>query len=510
MASGFFAQAMADAGSAIRGIQAQQNFDQNQQLTQQQIDTNKMAMMAQQKHQKAEADVSAYMGAKLENDQSIVGNPMKMAELQRAAATEAYKAGDYMLGKQMATEAAESVKEAKAAMAEQVAEKAQAQQDLATSAYEFTSGDMNSPEAQKELVDKAIAARIPLTSIPKPEDKVAFQAWAQKMDGVARTSQQRAEFVEKAKTAEDKASDRKQDIAEREKKENDDKANKAEERRQEWAKIDIERAKAARENRDKGAKLPAKEIEGDYEYIPDPEHKYQGKRRSDIPGTVGYDYVQSGVRKLYSQESGGISRALPSAAEIIRQSKLAAGLNANLDPFGHIDPDTMVSAVEKIGTNKYNSDETLAYTKSIKGMGVEAAGLLGSMGGRTPPLSVMNELQDMASRSAGMSKIVGAYGAALMTDLTRTYVSHLPLARTHTNPDIEDTLKELDQFPRAEQIAALIRKQGTKEQKKQMEKLEGLAQSDKKAGVAHLEIQGAAAKSNSSEASAPPPGFTMN
>ena len=85
MASGFFAQAMADAGSAIRGIQAQQNFDQNQQLTQQQIDTNKMAMMAQQKHQKAEADVSAYMGAKLENDQSIAGNPMKMAELQRAA-----------------------------------------------------------------------------------------------------------------------------------------------------------------------------------------------------------------------------------------------------------------------------------------------------------------------------------------------------------------------------------------------------------------------------------------
>ena len=502
MASGFFAQAVSDAGFAIRGVQQQQETDQQSQLRQQQIDMNKMSLMSQQKQNQAKSDVADYMKSQADEIASNVQNPLKMRDMYNNAATVAAKAGDFGLMEEMASLAQKQTVQYKEIVETKAKEKSAAQGELADAAFEFSAGDMQNPEAQSGLAKKAIAAGVDPTTIPSVTNPIKFQAWAKNMAIESKKGKSQAEAIATIRAKEEADSDRKQEIKNKQQDRLDKQKETADLRAQGWAKVDIERMRLAKERRADEVKLPAKEVQGDYEYIPDPNHteRYKDVPRMGAKGTVGYDYVQAGTRKLTAQETSGISRAIPSANEIIRQTKLALGFNASLNPFDRISSDSVLGALTKTGTNKMAPDEVLAYTKSIKGIGVEAASVLGSMGGRTPPLATMHELQDMASRESGMSKLVGAYGSALMTDLTRTYISSLPLAKTKINPDIQETLHNLDQFPRAEEIAALIRKNGSKADKKAMDKLESTAAQDKSAGT----------KAMTTPETAPPAGFTIN
>lgn len=475
MAGGFFAQALVDAGAGIRGYQQQQLVDQQIQSNQQNLAMNKMALMAQQKHQAAQEDVSTYMSAQLEKDKSIMSDPVKMAQLQEQSATQAYKDGDFQLGAGMASAAKQSYVEAKAAIAQKVAEKAQATKDLSQTAYEFGAGDVTSPEAQKELVQKAIAAGVNPTTIPLPSEPVKFKAWAQKMENAASTAEQRSTFVQNQHKEEIAEDDRKQRIKDNERAESDRESDKALSRQlSEEHMAQLKEAKALRAS----SALPKTMEKGDYSYIPDPEHRYTGPRLDETPGSVGYDYVQSGPRKLTAVEKSGTSRAVASASEIGRNvENMLSFKDASLTPFGHIQGDTLLKALERTGTTAMTPDQTLAYSKSVAGLGVETGNLLSSLGGRTPNLSIMNEIQNMASRESGMSSVVGLYGAANVVDIARTYLKALPLSES--NPKVQEQLKRLENFPKPEEIAAIINARGDKKAQKQMQKLQNAASADR-------------------------------
>jgi hypothetical protein len=175
--------------------------------------------------------------------------------------------------------------------------------------------------------------------------------------------------------------------------------------------------------------------------------------------------------------------------------------DATLTPFVHLPGDSLLGALTKTGVNAMTPDKTLAYTKSVQGLGTEVGSLLSSLGGRTPNLSTMNELQDMASQGAGMSPLVGMYGTANVIDIARTYLRNLPLA--DTNPKIQSMLKQLEKFPKPDEVAKLINEQADKKTKKQLAKLRSAGESDRQEAIKR------ASTPPTGEGALPPEGFTM-
>ena len=105
----------------------------------------------------------------------------------------------------------------------------------------------------------------------------------------------------------------------------------------------------------------------------------------------------------------------------------------------------LLGAFERLGTKAVQDDLVNAYGASATGIGGDMARMMSAAGGRTASEHVQVEFERMMAVESGESGLVAAYKLANAADITRTYLSNLPLAKS--NPNIQALLHKLDKFP---------------------------------------------------------------
>ena len=497
MTGGFFAQAVTDAGAAISGYNKQRMTDQELQINQQQIESNKMAMLAQAQTADAKKQISTYLATQVKSDSSTLQNPVKTAEMYGKAATIAGANGEFDLMEHLAGLQKKSLDEYKEVVVTKAKEKAEAKSELADAAYEYTQGDMTNPLAMQHLAEKAMAAGVDPTTIPSIMKPVEVAAWAKSMSIESKEAIAREKFIDDANKKKTDAEYQRKEYELKVKTQQDNEQDKALRRGDQalhWAEL-----KEGKESR-KASATPKFVVEDDtkWEYAPDPK-AFPGVERKGPPGTPGADYVKFGAAPLGTVTEGRITRTLQSGTEIARNlQKMNHFTDTSLSPFQGQAGDTLIGSLIRTGTKSAAPDLVNAYGATVGAIGNEYGNMFAAFGGRTAGDKAQAEFMHIVARESGDSAIVGAYKLANGAEMYRAYLKALPHAKT--NPQVQEQLSMVADIPPSDAILAQM--QDASDRKK-AKKLQGAVSSHVRGTQETIE------KGRTESAPGVPPGATI-
>lgn len=242
----FFQQVGQNAGNAF--LLQQKTDEQNAEiaLKQQQVQTNKMSMLAQERKLKTQQTVQDFISANQAEDKATVDNPLNAGATYSKAADLALRGGDFTGAKELMGLATEKVQLAKGARAEVEAKIQTSKDNLSTTADSF----LRAPtiEGADAVAKAAIAAGVNPVTIPAPNTP-DFAAWAKAQTAAALSGKDRFQAVEKAREFDQAAADRKEAQAARLEEQRQARADRAAAREESLA-LRREMAAGARETRE--------------------------------------------------------------------------------------------------------------------------------------------------------------------------------------------------------------------------------------------------------------------
>ncbi len=382
-------------------------------LKQQQVQMNKMSMLAQQKQQQNQQQIGAYIASEAQKDSSIVTDPQKMAATYEKAAGMALQTGDFAGAEEMSKLASGKLQESKDAAVVAQQQQQVKKESLASAADDYAANP--SPEASKALVQKAVDAGVSPLSIPAPGTP-AFKAWSTQQQLASKTASQRADFVQKAYEADTNRRERQQEhqdsLAERD-------ATRRQTAAYQAGLLDLRRSEAA----DRQGRAPTtKDVAGStYEW--DPTGQKKGDR--NLPDT---GWVKIGGVKLTSTQNAQNNAIVASASEGMRGLRIIGAMDndTTAGPFAGLHDGTILDAIAKTGTNAVTPADMQIYHTATAGMGLEIARTMTLGGGRGANQATINEMQNIVEGHSGDTQATLLFKYANAADIIRNRLSTLP------------------------------------------------------------------------------------
>lgn len=419
--------ALVGAGNALRYGQEYELGQADLEQKQQQVAMSKLAATQQQQQMENQKGMGQYIKSQIDADQSIVSDPMKTAQMYEKTAGMAMAGGDFQSA-QMMSELANGKRNDALKAAQQLAQQTQLKKEtLASSASDYQQNP--TPEGAAAMVQNAVAAGVPPSSIPAPGTP-AFKGWVTSQSQAAMNAKERADFVEKQAEFKQKHEETVQAHKDSE-----------EDKRQQRQQTALMRESMAEDRRTR--------LELEKQRIAQPS-KTQEAATNAIVGSASEAF--RGLRVI---------------------GQMAAGQSAGA--FSGLHNGTIPAALAKTGTNMVTPQSMQMYQTASAGLGLELGRVLTLGGGRGVNAAQIKEFQDMTQVHPGDTELEAMFKYSNAADIVRNRLSTLPDA---ANPKVAAQQKEvadmLDKIPTPEQVMDIAAKHG--QQEKLLSKYGNMAQ----------------------------------
>jgi hypothetical protein len=392
-----------------------QQYDLNQenlQLKKQQVQMGQLAMQQQQNQMKTSQAIGDFLQSETAKEGAAATDPANTAKMYQKAAGIAMSHGDLVSANQMSELAKGKAIEARDAVVATQKQQQMAKDDLSTAAASFS--DNPTPDGQRDLVQKAVAAGVNPSTIPSPGTP-QFSKWANDQQMASMSGKERLDFLQKAS---DTAINRQEKQSEHA----DNVALRQESMRQtasyQQGNLDLRRAMEA----DRAQRAPStKEIGGNtYQY--DPSQAVQGTRDTPDPA-----WVKIGGPKESAQMRQANTAVMASVSEGMRSVNLIDKMSAGVTgaPFANISDHSFIGALSKTGANALTPSDIQQYNVTATGLGLEAARTLTLGAGRGANQAIINEYQDILKIHPGDTVGTAAYKTATAVDVFRNRLASM-------------------------------------------------------------------------------------
>lgn len=461
------------------GLAAGRNLIVGQEMenTQSQIDLGKADIAQKQQQMAAIATqqqtakaVGDYVNSEMQKDASVVTDPVKEAKLYENATGIALRAGDFASANTMSELAKLKLNEAKEAAAVQAQQMQVKKEDLANEADSFATNPTQ--EGANRLVQKAVAAGVDPSSIPKNPNSPQFKAWANEQQLASKTASQRADFIQKAAEQDENRREKQREFnirqgeLQQQRQQTALLRESAEADRRERLKMDRERLDFEetkyKEKKEAGAagstgKPPIVKTIGDKQYEYDPSNKLEGTR--DLPDKGWVKVGEKGVKET-AQERNTNKAVIASGREAIRGLHIVGAMDSDqtAGPFAGLHNGTILESLSKTGTNAMTPEDMQIYHTATQGLGLEIARTMTLGGGRGANQSTINEMQDIVTAHPGDSKATIVFKYANAVDIVRNRLESMGVSADPQQEKLrQDTLSELNKVPTPAQVLKTIK-----------------------------------------------------
>ena len=410
---GGFTSAVAAAGNAILSGKELQERDEDIQLKKQQIAMGQIAVQNAQRQQQTQATVGAFLSSEAQKDASSFTDPAKSAQLYEKAAGLALQGGDFVSANEMGELAKGKMQEAKEQLVVAAQQKHQKQEDLATTADDYSTNP--TPEGAKDLMRKAIDAGVNPTSIPMPGTP-QWGTWVNSQKQAAMDSKSRAELAEKAQEFTQRQQQQKEEFQIRQ--------QDLQFQRQNNAMLKEAMVGIARDRLD-----------------------LERQKATSSP-------------KETANEKNTSKAIIASASEGVRGLHVIGALDSDqtAGPFAGLHDGTILDAVAKTGTNAMTSDDAQIYHTAAAGMGLEVSRALTLGGGRGANQATINEMQNIIEAHPGDSKATALFKYATAADIIRNRLESMtPPQDSVQEANRQKLLKDLSKIPAPSDIIKAVK-----------------------------------------------------
>lgn len=420
-----------------------QRYDMNQarlELGKSQAQQSQMQTQQMQQQMKTQKDLGAFIQSQIALDSGAATTALGQAQLYSKAAGFAASQGDFASAVEMTKLAENAQNDARQQAVAQMQQKRIVNEDLANAADTYSSNPTR--DGAMELARKAIAAGQNPASIPANLNSPEGQAWVNQQKLAGMDSAKRAEFVQKA--ADIKAN---RDMKWQE---HEDNVALRQATIQSTAAyrdgmLELRRAEIA----DRQDREPKIVTIGSNQYEFDKTGSMKGDRLASDPR-----YVKIGEKTTAQQENN--AKAIGGAAaeatrNLDQMSRFPTG-TAN-SPFAHMTDHNFTSALSKTATNIATPEQVQMFQTSSSGLATELSRVMTLGGGRGANQSVINEVKQQITPTAGDTNLEAAYklstGAQIV--LTRMQSQSAPQDPVAAKK-WQQTMDTLAKYPTPEQI----------------------------------------------------------
>lgn len=395
----FLQQVGVGAGYAM---QAGQAYDQGQadlELKQQQVAQAKLSAQASK-------DASAAIKAGMASDKATVDDPMARAKVYQGTAAKLASAGAFDAAAKLEALASSEVAVATKMQTDTANKLAQSQETLARAALDYNANP--TPEGQKDLVRAALRAGVDPMKLPAPNSG-EFKAWAKMQETAGMSAKDVLAAKEKAREFDDKQEERKTEFRQRE-------ADRAQSRSQTAA--------------------------------------YQSESLALRKLLVD---AKTSKTDLTAQEKGTVTAVLGAAGEATRGLEQAIKMpaDARLGIFANVHDGTVITALEKAGTNVVTPELAQIYTSNMGGLALEASRVITLGAGKSANESTIKELQKAITPQAGDTNFTAMYKISTAASIIRNrleYLPEIPESRGKQKAQLDRLLSTLSKIPEPDEI----------------------------------------------------------
>lgn len=427
-----------------------QRYDMNQarlELEKSQAQQSQMQTQQMQQQMKTQKDLGAFIQSQIALDSGAATTALGQAQLYSKAAGFAASQGDFASAVEMTKLAENAQNDARQQAVVQMQQKHMANEDLANAADAYSSNPTR--DGAMELARKAIAAGQNPASIPANLNSPEGQAWVNQQKLAGMDSAKRAEFVQKAADIKANRDMRWQ--------EHEDSVGLRQAQMQQTAafreaSLGIQRESLAlrqSEAADRAEREPKIVTIGSNQYEFDRSGTMKGDRLASDPR-----YVKIGEKTTAQQESN--AKAIGGAAaeatrNLDQMSRFPTGTVNS--PFAHMTDHEFTTSLSKTATNIITPEQVQMFQTSSSGLATELSRVMTLGGGRGANQSVINEVKQQITPTAGDTNLEAAYklstGAQIvLTRMQSQSAPQDPQAAKKWN----ETMATLEKYPTPEQI----------------------------------------------------------
>lgn len=430
---------LAYGNSLIYGQQFEQNKARTE-LLKTEAERAQMQTRQMQQQMQTQQKLGAFIQSQTELEGANATNPLEQAKMYSKAAGIAASMGDFASSQEMSKLSENASTEARQQAVDLAQQKAAKNEDLANAADAYASNPTR--EGAMELARKAIAAGQNPASIPANLNSTEGQAWVSQQRLAGMASGKRAEFLEKISDAKARRDEQwqihKDNVALRQATMQQTAAFREES-------LALRRSEIA----DRQAREPKVVSIGSGQYEFDPTGNMKGERLASDPR-----YVKLGEKTTAQQESN--AKAIGGAAaeatrNLDQMSRFPTGIVNS--PFAHMTDHTFTSALGKTATNVITPEQVQMFQTSSSGLATELSRVMTLGGGRGANQSVINEVKQQITPTAGDTNLEAAYKLSTGAQIVLTRMqSQSPPQDQQAAKKWNETMATLEKYPTPEQI----------------------------------------------------------